>query len=120
MWTDPHISKKLLELHINPNHDIASRSPEKIDKLTDWILEKCNKNNMDILDLGCGPGLYAEIMAQKGHNVTGVDFSENSIHYALKKAKQKQLNIKYFCRNYLELDFENQFDSLDIPYLNME
>ena len=65
MWTDPHISKKLLELHINPNHDIASRSPEKIDKLTDWILEKCNKNKMDILDLGCGPGLYAEIMAQK-------------------------------------------------------
>ncbi len=29
MWTDPYISKQLLELHINPDHDIASRSRKK-------------------------------------------------------------------------------------------
>jgi len=37
MWTDPHISKQLLDLHINPENDMASRSDEKI---TFYIAEK--------------------------------------------------------------------------------
>jgi 2-polyprenyl-3-methyl-5-hydroxy-6-metoxy-1,4-benzoquinol methylase len=118
MWTDPHISKQLLELHINPGHDIASRSGEKIINLTNWILNHCNKPNLKILDLGCGPGLYSELMAQKGHAIIGVDFSENSVQYAISQAEQKQLNIKCLCKNYLELDFENQFDLVILIYLD--
>lgn len=118
MWTDPHISKQLLELHINPNHDIASRSGEKIRNLTDWMLKHFSTPNLKILDLGCGPGLYSECMAQKGHAVTGIDFSENSIHYATEQAKRKQLNIEYFCKNYLELAYENQFDLVILIYLD--
>ncbi|MGE5494383.1 MAG: methyltransferase domain-containing protein [Burkholderiales bacterium] len=29
-----------------------------------------------LLDLGCGPGIYAELFAKKGFCVTGVDFSQ--------------------------------------------
>jgi 2-polyprenyl-3-methyl-5-hydroxy-6-metoxy-1,4-benzoquinol methylase len=118
MWTDSYISKKLLELHINPIHDVASRSMAKIEKITQWILEKSNKPRMKILDLGCGPGLYAESFAAKRHAVTGVDFSENSIRYAIQQAKEKKLEIEYLHQNYLELDFEDRFDLVIMIYLD--
>jgi ubiquinone/menaquinone biosynthesis C-methylase UbiE len=118
MWTDPHISKQLLELHLNPEHDVASRGKEKIEKITDWILKKAPNQKMKILDLGCGPGLYSDLLAQKGHSVVGVDFSENSIQYAKRQAKKKQLDIEYLNKNYLELEFDNQFDLVILIYLD--
>jgi SAM-dependent methyltransferase len=118
MWTDPHISKQLLELHINPENDVASRSREKIKRITNWIIEQTGNPRMKILDLGCGPGLYAELLAQKGHSVTGVDFSENSIQYASRQANEKSLNIEYLKKNYLNLDFDNQFDLVILIYLD--
>jgi ubiquinone/menaquinone biosynthesis C-methylase UbiE len=119
MWTDPHISKELLELHINPNNDVASRSKEKINNITNWILEKVNnKQKLKILDLGCGPGLYTELFAKKGHAVTGIDFSENSIKYAIKQARNQNLNIEYINNNYLNLDFDNQYDLVILIYLD--
>lgn len=118
MWTDPYISKQLLELHINPAHDIASRSQVKIELVTNWILEHTDKPQMKILYLGCGPGLYAERLVQKGHSVVGVDFSENSIQYATRQANEKQLDIQYLKYNYLDLDFDNQFDLVILIYLD--
>lgn len=110
MWTDEHISKYLLEGHINPEIDVASRKKTTIDRTVDWILNQCDKQKMSVLDLGCGPGLYAEILATKGHKVTGVDFSKRSIEYARNHAAEKKLDIKYLYQNYLEADFENEFD----------
>lgn len=118
MWTDPYISKQLLDLHVNPDHDLASRSKAKIEYISNWILERLDKPKLKILDLGCGPGLYAELLAKKGHSVTGVDFSENSIQYAIRQASEKQLDIKYLNNNYLELDFDSQFDLVILIYLD--
>lgn len=118
MWTDPHISRQLLDLHLNPDHDIASRSRVKINKVTDWILTRAGRQKMQILDLGCGLGLYAENMAKRGHKVTGVDFSENSVRYAIRHAEKKKLNIKYLNRNYLDLEFNNCFDLAIMIYLD--
>lgn len=118
MWTDPHISKQLLELHTNPDHDVASRSKVKIENISNWILERANKPNMKILDLGCGPGLYAELFAKRGHSVIGVDISENSIQYAIRRAKENRSDIEYLNINYLDLDFENQFDLIILIYLD--
>ena len=89
MWTDAHISKQLLDLHINPDTDTASRNEKSIEKTTAWILEQTAGNR--VLDLGCGPGLYAERLAQAGMGVTGMDFSENSIAYARQSAHKKVL-----------------------------
>lgn len=111
MWTDKHISKQLLDIHLNPDIDLASRKKSSIDKTLDWVQNNIDKHNLDILDLGCGPGLYTEVLAKKSHNVTGVDFSQNSINYAKKQAETKGLKINYTCSNYLNIDFsENSFD----------
>lgn len=60
-WNDPHISKSTLEAHLNPNHDAASRKPEIIDQtVLHWLSCGVIKPGYKVLDLGCGPGLYAE------------------------------------------------------------
>ena len=110
MWTDEYISKQLLEVHLNPDIELASRKETTIDGTVEWILEKVAGEGMEILDLGCGPGLYAEKLAGKGHKVTGIDFSASSIRYALKSATDKGMDISYRQQDYLELDEENSYD----------
>ena len=110
MWTDKYISKQLLKIHLNPEIDLASRTKKSIDGTIEFILKFCNKTGLQILDLGCGPGLYAERLAESGHRVTGVDFSETSIEYASNRAGIMKLNIDYLCKDYLTLDFKEKFD----------
>jgi SAM-dependent methyltransferase len=120
MWTDPYISKQLLQTHLNPELDLASRKLSTIESTAGWVLSRAAKNKMNILDLGCGPGLYSEIFAKEGHKVTGVDFSSNSIDYAKQEAEKKGLDITYLNQNYLELDVpENQFDLITLIYCDL-
>lgn len=110
MWTDPYISKQLLDVHLNPDLDLASRKKETIEKTVQWILNTVEKSPLNILELGCGPGLYSQLLAEKGHHVTGVDFSENSITYAKHMAKERTLNIAYRQQDYLELEDQEKYD----------
>jgi len=121
MWTDKHISKQLLKIHLNPDIDIGSRKRSSIEKTARWILEtQKDKGQLNILDLGCGPGLYTEIFANAGHNVTGVDISKNSIEYAGKSAKDKKLNITYINASYLEVNLEsNSYDLVVLIYTDL-
>ena len=90
MWDDEHISQFLLETHLSQESDLASRKMPAITKTVNWILQQTGKEHADILDLGCGPGLYCEILAENGHRVTGVDISKRSIEYAKEKAAAKK------------------------------
>lgn len=110
MWTDKYISERLLEVHLNPDIELASRKATTISLTVDWILEKFPDEELEILDLGCGPGLYAEKFAEKGHHVTGIDYSANSIQYADDAALRKKLSIDYRQENYLELADDNRYD----------
>jgi len=118
MWTDEHISKQLLDTHLNPDVDLASRKKTTIEKTASWILDtQKEKGKLNILDLGCGPGLYSEIFAEKEHKVTGIDISKNSIEYAIKSAKDKNLNITYLNKSYLDIDLEsNKYDLVILIY----
>ena len=121
MWTDEHISKQLLDIHLNPDIDLGSRKMSTIENTANWILEtQKKKRKLNILDLGCGPGLYTEIFARKGHNVTGIDISKNSIEYARKSAEDKGLDVTYLKANYLEIDLEaNKYDLVVLIYTDL-
>ncbi|PWD98266.1 class I SAM-dependent methyltransferase [Marinilabilia rubra] len=121
MWTDPHISKQLLDVHLNPDLDLASRKKTAIERTARWILENQNSSEkLNILDLGCGPGLYTEIFAENGHNVTGIDISENSIDYALKSAERKRLNIDYRQGSYLDIDLgQEKYDLIVLIFTDL-
>ncbi len=111
LWTDDHTSKKMLEFHLNGFIDVASRKRVFIDRSVSWIAQKFNVgNDSRIADFGCGPGLYTTPLAEKGADVTGIDFSERSIRYARQIAQQKKLNIDYVVQNYLEYNTEKKYN----------
>ena len=116
-WDDPHISAQMLKTHLDTSTDRASRRPEIIDHSVDWLVATLNlKAGDSVLDLGCGPGLYASRLAQRGLKVTGVDYSRRSIAYAQDYAKMHQLEIEYRYQNYLELADEDRFDAALLIY----
>lgn len=110
MWVDEYISTQLLETHLSQDIELASRKDSTIAFTVDWILQKVPGDGLKVLDLGCGPGLYTEKLAERGHTVTGMDFSSNSIRYAKGSASKKELDITYIRKNYLELEEESRYD----------
>ncbi len=116
-WDDPYISSQMLEVHLNPDMDAASRSSETIDRSVKWLMEALGLRPGDaVLDLGCGPGLYASRLARAGLQVTGVDYSRRSIEYAINYANENKLNIRYRYQNYLELNDKNQYQAAFLIY----
>jgi len=116
-WDDPHISEQMLKAHLDPNIEAASHRPETIERSVKWIIEALAlKVGDSVLDLGCGPGLYASGFAQAGLQVTGIDYSHRSIEYASLSAKENHLEISYRYQNYLELADENQYDAALLIY----
>jgi SAM-dependent methyltransferase len=116
-WTDPHIAQQMLVAHLDPTNDAASRRPETIQKSVDWMVSYLGlKPGDQVLDLGCGPGLYTARLAAYGLEVTGVDFSQNSIDYAIEYAKKHVLRITYRCQNYLELEDKDLYTAALLIY----
>jgi SAM-dependent methyltransferase len=112
-WDDPHISKGMLAAHLNPDNDLASRRHATIDKEVSHLIASGTLKPGDrVLDLGCGPGLYAGRLAARGLKVTGIDISERSLNYAIAQAKDKDLNIEYRCMNFFDIDLNEEFDAV--------
>ncbi len=97
-WDDEHISKGMLEMHLDPNLELASRKHDTINKSVEWLVSVINANSK-ILDLGCGPGLYSSRLSNLGYNVTAVDYSKRSIAYA----KKHDAKTSYVYQNYLDM-----------------
>lgn len=114
IWTDPYIQKQLLNAHLDMSSDAASRNRKSIDRTIDFI-DKCISHNNKILDLGCGPGLYAQLLANKGHTVAGVDFNSESIRYARSKGD----SIEYIEADYIKHFPEDSYDAIILIYCDM-
>ncbi len=110
-WDDEHISKGMLSAHLDTDNDGASRKLSTMQKSVDWICEQCpNPKQKRLLDLGCGPGIYSELLYDKGFSVTGIDFSKRSIEYAKAHAQETNRKIEYHYQNYLDMNYEEEFD----------
>ena len=111
LWTDEHISKNMLKLHLDGSIDAASRNFEFIERSVSWITEHFGLGpGSRALDFGCGPGLYTNRFAEKGIRVTGIDFSVRSLEYARDAARSRNLEAEYISANYLEFDTGEKFD----------
>ncbi len=116
-WNDPHISAQMLKFHLDPEVEAASRKSETIDRSVAWLIDTLALKPGDaLLDLGCGPGLYASRLARAGLRVTGVDYSQRSIEYARQYARDHALDIEYRYENYLELADENRYEAACLIY----
>lgn len=116
-WDDEHISKNVLKAHLNPELESASRNIKFIDQSVNWIAKIAPPSSYPVLlDLGCGPGLYAERFHHLGYSVMGIDFSKRSIEYAKKQSRMNDNRIAYFYQNYLTIDYSDTFDIITLIY----
>ena len=126
LWTNEHTSKQMLEYHLNESIDASSRNKRFIERSVEWIVSRFEVDkNSEIADFGCGPGLYTNMLAERGAIVTGIDFSENSLKYAKQIAAEKGVKANYILTNYLEFETANSFDLItmimcDFCVLNSE
>lgn len=105
-WSDPGFSRRMLMEHLSQKHDAASRRLEIIDGHVRWIHDHLLKGKPTrILDLGCGPGLYANRLAELGHHCLGIDFSPASIAYAQEQAERDGLKAAYLRQDVREADY---------------
>lgn len=87
-WQDPDLSRRLLPIHLDETTHMASRAPAVIAEHVAWLLELLSGEPQPpgrprhLLDLGCGPGLYAVPLARAGLQVTGIDISPAAVAHA--------------------------------------
>ncbi|MBN2303068.1 MAG: methyltransferase domain-containing protein [Anaerolineae bacterium] len=82
-WHDPDFSRRMLREHLSQDHDAASRRASIIDQHVAWIHRAVlGEKPSTVLDLGCGPGFYADRLGKLGHTVAGIDIGPASIEYA--------------------------------------
>lgn len=66
-----------------------------------------------ILDSGCGTGDNALFFASRGHKVTGVDFLEEPIQRAKRKAVERRASATFLVKDALTLkDWTERFDNV--------
>jgi len=110
LWTDEYTSRQMLSYHLNDEVDISSRNAAFIERSVEWIVSHFNiEAGAKIADFGCGPGLYTTRLAKRQADVTGIDFSKNSIRYAQEAASKEGLDIHYVNQNYLEFETDDRF-----------
>lgn len=53
------------------------------------------EEHLNILDVGCGTGAMSLILAESGHEVTGLDLSEGMMNVGRKKAAEQNLSVEF-------------------------
>lgn len=114
IWTDPYIQQQMLQAHLDRNSDGASRRMDSISRTVDFI-KSLVPPGAHILDLGCGPGLYAGMLRDAGYRITGVDFNQASIKYA----GGCREDIKYMEADYIGAYPPGRFDAVMMIYCDM-
>ena len=111
LWTDPHTAEQMLAFHLHETLDAASRNHAFIDRSAAWIVSHLGlRPGAKVADFGCGPGLYAQRLAAHGLDVTGIDFSAQSLCYARRQAERAGLDIEYIEADYLDFETDRRFD----------
>lgn len=110
-WNEPGFSRRMLKEHLTQAHDAASRRTETIERQVRFIHEcVLSGRPARVLDLGCGPGLYAQRLACLGHSVAGIDFSPASIEYARQTAETAGLDCTYTLADVRAAEFGAGYD----------
>jgi 2-polyprenyl-6-hydroxyphenyl methylase / 3-demethylubiquinone-9 3-methyltransferase len=82
LWAGTHRFQRLLANQVYPRMEYFDRiNPE-------W-------RGMDVLDLGCGVGFMAEVLAKRGAHVLGIDPSAKALDAARAHAAIQNLDITY-------------------------
>ncbi len=131
-WADPYISQHVLDTHLDQSTDAGSRRLETIDSSCEWIStvydrtgNRARSNAADaehaprLLDLGCGPGLYALRFQRSGFHVTGFDISPAAVRYATAHCRLSQGSAEFRQEDYTDSELPGSYDVATCIYGGM-
>ena len=82
-WWDPE----------GPSQALHAMNPVRLGFLAD----QTGLAGREVLDVGCGGGIFSEALAREGARVTGVDLSQAQLEVARRHAGEEELAIDYQC-----------------------
>lgn len=68
------------------------------------LLKEYNVTDGLVLDLGCGTGTMTELLASKGYDMIGVDYSEDMLEIAMEKREASGYDILYLLQDMREFE----------------
>ena len=115
-WNVPDFSKRILREHLSQDHHLASRKAQVIRDQVAWLRNAfLTGGPRSVLDLGCGPGLYATGLARGGNRYLGIDFSPASVEYA-RTHSGVDGQCEFRLGNVLDADFGGPHDLVMMLY----
>jgi SAM-dependent methyltransferase len=91
----------------------AGQAPWDIGRPQKAFLDMADRIAGSVLDAGCGTGDTALFLASRGHKVTGIDFLEEPITRARRKATARGLSATFLVMDALALkDLPELFDNV--------
>jgi SAM-dependent methyltransferase len=119
-WDDPAFSERMLREHLDESHGAASRITAEREAQLNWLWSKLAlSEDSRLLDITCGPGLYAVPLAQRGCRVTGVDFGPAAVAYARRQAAEQNVADRclFYQQDVRQMDFDGAgFDAAVLLY----
>lgn len=94
------------------SYDISARLQRYSGKqLMPWLP---NRNDIQVVDLGCGTGFFTDILADRYQNVLGVDISQQMLMFSQMK---RNTNIKWIAADAYNIPLQD--NSVDLIYSNL-
>ncbi|WP_281197589.1 class I SAM-dependent methyltransferase [Staphylococcus felis] len=116
IWDNELFSNFVLSTHLNPELEGGSKDLNYIKKSVDFISNIAPQHTYkNVLDFGCGPGIYANLLSRKGYNVIGIDISKKSIDYA-KSNIDPNFNVQFINKDIFDFVPNNLQDTVLIIY----
>jgi 2-polyprenyl-3-methyl-5-hydroxy-6-metoxy-1,4-benzoquinol methylase len=81
----------------------AGPAPWDIGKPQQQFVAIADRVSGPVLDAGCGTGEHALFFADRGHRVVGIDFVEEAIRRARRKAAERGVSVEFLVKNALTL-----------------
>jgi len=100
-WCD-FICHKLNDYGIQPSRELSGEAIAIKDEIQ---RQNLNQEFHTVLDLGCGTGNLTELLADRGFDMIGVDFSTEMLQIAMEKnSRREKAGILYLCQDMRELE----------------
>jgi SAM-dependent methyltransferase len=91
----------------------SGQAPWDIGRPQKTFIDVAEQITGSILDAGCGTGDNALFFASRGHKVTGIDFLEEPIQRAKRKAAERGLSVSFLVKDATTLkDWSERFDNV--------
>lgn len=110
-----HIAGNVINKHLDPNIDSGTRNIITVKKSVKWI-SSFTPECANVLDVGCGPGIYSKKLSHCGYKVTGIDISQYSIEYAQSYLQNNDNPISYVYADIVDYQIHQKYDTILILY----